>query len=138
MRDQLCARFDACLAKMSGRRKHNEGRAQAEIGAHLEQHLGALQTQLQLAVRMKEFDIAFELEENVRQVQEELASFKKQQALLNDSAELAHAELLRMKVAKRRRRRRRGWGRRVSGGEAAEGAEQGRQRRGTSSFRAHL
>jgi len=47
---QLCARFDECLAKMKNRQKHNELRARAEIGAHLEQHLDALQTQLQLAV----------------------------------------------------------------------------------------
>jgi len=46
---------------------------------------------------MKEFDIAHELEANVRHVQEELAAFRKQQSLLNDSAEMAHAELLRMK-----------------------------------------
>jgi hypothetical protein len=35
----------------------------------LEQHLGALQGQLQLAVQMQEFAIAVELEENVRVVQ---------------------------------------------------------------------
>ena len=69
VRDQLCARFDDCLSKMSGRKRHNEGRATAEIGAHLEQHLTALQSQLQLAVKMREFDIAVELEENVRVVQ---------------------------------------------------------------------
>lgn len=109
------------LDQMRGRKKHNEGKAKAEIYAHLEQHLGALQTQLQLAVRMKantaplpsstallafirpslccslvpqspvslsphsvspclpqEYDIASELEENVRSVQAEVAAYKRQ------------------------------------------------------------
>ena len=53
VRDQLCARFDAVLASMKDRKRHSEHRSRAEIGAHLKQHLDALQSQMQLAVRMK-------------------------------------------------------------------------------------
>jgi hypothetical protein len=53
VRDQLCAKFDSCLMKVKSRRKQQEGRGKAEIAAHLQQHLEALQTQLQLAVRQQ-------------------------------------------------------------------------------------
>ena len=52
-------------------------------------------------VRKREFDIAVELEDNVRHVQDEVATYKKQQDSLTDSKEMAHAELLRMKVRRR-------------------------------------
>ncbi len=97
VRDQLCARFDGVLASLKDRKRHNDARSKAEIGAHLKQHLDALQSQMQLAVRMKEFDIAVELEDNVRHVQDELAVFKAEQAMVNGTEEMQHAELLRMK-----------------------------------------
>ena len=47
--------------------------------------------------QLQEFDIAHELEHNVRQVQEELAAYKRQREHINGAEEMAHAELLRMK-----------------------------------------
>lgn len=48
-------------------------------------------------MRKREFDIALELEGNVTHVQDEVKAYRKQQEILTDSKEMAHAELLRMK-----------------------------------------
>ena len=87
-------KVDRCIATLHERRAYGESRAHAENAAQLSLQKDAMLRQLQLAVRMKEFDIASELDLDVQQIQEALRGHE----LRHDhAASEAAAELLSLK-----------------------------------------